>query len=76
MSFKQDTEYGVICSEFTSSLLSELCESKNGIQTGPFGSQLHNKDYVEKGTPIITVEPALFTNKYLTSISPYITKVL
>jgi len=27
-----------------------------GVQTGPFGSQLHNKDYVEYGTPIITVE--------------------
>lgn len=26
------------------------------IQTGPFGSQLHEKDYVEKGVPIITVE--------------------
>ena len=26
------------------------------IQTGPFGSQLHNNDYVEKGTPIVTVE--------------------
>lgn len=26
------------------------------IQTGPFGSQLHSKDYVVKGTPIITVE--------------------
>lgn len=26
------------------------------IQTGPFGSQLHQKDYVKKGTPIITVE--------------------
>lgn len=26
------------------------------IQTGPFGSQLHNKDYVDVGTPIITVE--------------------
>ena len=26
------------------------------IQTGPFGSQLHNKDYVQKGTPIVTVE--------------------
>ena len=26
------------------------------IQTGPFGSQLHNEDYVESGTPIITVE--------------------
>ena len=25
-------------------------------QTGPFGSQLHNEDYVESGTPIITVE--------------------
>lgn len=26
------------------------------VQTGPFGSQLHNEDYVSSGTPIITVE--------------------
>lgn len=26
------------------------------IQTGPFGSQLHQKDYVVDGTPIVTVE--------------------
>ncbi|WP_293790462.1 restriction endonuclease subunit S [uncultured Corynebacterium sp.] len=26
------------------------------IQTGPFGSQLHQKDYVDVGIPIITVE--------------------
>lgn len=26
------------------------------IQTGPFGSQLHQRDYVDVGTPIITVE--------------------
>jgi type I restriction enzyme S subunit len=26
------------------------------VQTGPFGSQLHNKDYVLIGTPIVTVE--------------------
>lgn len=26
------------------------------VQTGPFGSQLHNKDYVLRGTPIVTVE--------------------
>ena len=26
------------------------------VQTGPFGSQLHNADYVKEGTPIITVE--------------------
>ena len=26
------------------------------IQTGPFGSQLHKEDYVENGTPIVTVE--------------------
>ena len=26
------------------------------IQTGPFGSQLHNKDYATKGFPIVTVE--------------------
>lgn len=26
------------------------------VQTGPFGSQLHNSDYVKYGTPIVTVE--------------------
>ena len=26
------------------------------IQTGPFGSQLHNKDYALVGSPIVTVE--------------------
>lgn len=26
------------------------------VQTGPFGSQLHQSDYVSEGTPIITVE--------------------
>ena len=26
------------------------------IQTGPFGSQLHQEDYVDNGTPIVTVE--------------------
>lgn len=26
------------------------------IQTGPFGSQLHKEDYVDIGTPIVTVE--------------------
>ena len=26
------------------------------VQTGPFGSQLHQKDYVLNGTPIVTVE--------------------
>lgn len=26
------------------------------IQTGPFGSQLHNNDYADEGSPIVTVE--------------------
>ena len=32
--------------------LGEIAE----VQTGPFGSQLHMKDYKKVGTPIITVE--------------------
>lgn len=28
----------------------------SAVQTGPFGSQLHSSDYVDSGTPIITVE--------------------
>ena len=36
--------------------LKNICLRECGIQTGPFGSQLHQKDYVSSGTPIITVE--------------------
>ena len=32
--------------------LSDIAE----VQTGPFGSQLHNEDYATVGTPIVTVE--------------------
>jgi type I restriction enzyme S subunit len=36
--------------------LEDVCVDLNGIQTGPFGSLLHKKDYLKLGTPIITVE--------------------
>ena len=42
------------------------------IQTGPFGSQLHKEDYVETGTPIVTVEHLgnrVFTEQNLPRIS-------
>lgn len=39
-------------SEFIAKPLSDLAD----IQTGPFGSQLHKEDYVQTGTPIVTVE--------------------
>lgn len=35
------------------------------VQTGPFGSQLHKENYVNKGTPIVTVEH--LGNKWFTS---------
>ena len=38
--------------KFDTIKLSELA----AIQTGPFGSQLHKKDYVVHGTPVVTVE--------------------
>lgn len=42
------------------------------IQTGPFGSQLHKEDYVETGTPIVTVEhlgKRVFTEQNLPRVS-------
>lgn len=39
-------------SEWETVTLGEVAD----VQTGPFGSQLHQKDYVSVGTPIITVE--------------------
>lgn len=48
-------------------------------QTGPFGSQLHEKDYVEIGTPIVTVEhlgETGFTRQNLPFVSEEDTKRL
>jgi len=42
------------------------------IQTGPFGSQLHKEDYVNNGTPIVTVEHLgnrVFTKQNLPKVS-------
>ena len=50
------TVYGLFSSCFMEGSLEDLCASDSGIQTGPFGSQLHQQDYVSVGTPIITVE--------------------
>ena len=52
----QSTPYGFIDASRTIRKLFEVCVPKDGIQTGPFGSQLHSSDYVADGTPIITVE--------------------
>ena len=48
--------YGDIEPDIVESRLADLCDSTGGVQTGPFGSQLHKRDYVPHGTPIITVE--------------------
>jgi type I restriction enzyme S subunit len=50
-----ETVYGLMPSQLSCASLKDLCVHA-GIQTGPFGSQLHQEDYVQNGTPIITVE--------------------
>jgi type I restriction enzyme S subunit len=52
----RETIYGVFPVDFIEESLANLCDRVDGIQTGPFGSQLHQRDYVPIGTPIITVE--------------------
>ncbi|MFZ2172239.1 MAG: restriction endonuclease subunit S [Methylococcaceae bacterium] len=49
--YKQ-TEVGVIPVDWEVKTVGEISE----VKTGPFGSALHEKDYVADGTPIITVE--------------------
>ena len=51
-----ETMYGKSATRFVEDRLQNLCDPDAGIQTGPFGSQLHQEDYVSVGTPIITVE--------------------
>ena len=52
----RETIYGILRADFSENSLANLCHEDNGVQTGPFGSQLHQKDYVPVGTPILTVE--------------------
>jgi type I restriction enzyme S subunit len=33
--------------------LEKVCIERNGIQTGPFGSQLHKADYSDDGVPVV-----------------------
>lgn len=47
-----DTLDGPIPQGWAWAQLSDLCEPKNGIQTGPFGSQLHQEDYSAEGVPV------------------------
>ncbi|MBB5321088.1 restriction endonuclease subunit S [Marinobacter oulmenensis] len=40
--------------EFVDNTLGEVCQDSGGIiQTGPFGSQLHQSDYSETGIPVV-----------------------
>jgi len=47
-----ETKVGIIPEDWAVKKLAEVSD----IKTGPFGSALHQKDYVQEGTPIITVE--------------------
>ncbi len=67
-----DSPYGRFSSDFCFDLLSNLCDANAGIQTGPFGTQLHHEDYVQIGTPIITVEH-LDENRILHANTPKVT---
>ena len=53
----KDLPLGRIPREWKVEKLGEICRRTGGsVQTGPFGSQLHAKDYKDRGIPIITVE--------------------
>ena len=42
----QITDYGPMADYFECASLGSLCIDDGGVQTGPFGSQLHQEDYV------------------------------
>ncbi len=48
----QETEVGLLPKDWSFAPISQIAD----VKTGPFGSALHQKDYVDDGTPIITVE--------------------
>ena len=67
----RETVYGRFSADSLVDSLSNLCVTRSGIQTGPFGSQLHQRDYVPVGTPIITVEH-LGQNRITTQDLPHV----
>jgi type I restriction enzyme S subunit len=69
----QSTVYGDFAADYESNRLADICNRKDGVQTGPFGSQLHQEDYVLEGTPIITVEH-LDDNRILHSDVPCVSE--
>ena len=66
-----ETVYGMFPSAFAEAPLGSLCNDDDGIRTGPFGSQLHQRDYVAEGTPIVTVEH-LGENRITYQNMPYV----
>ena len=67
----RESVYGLFPTDFHEATLGSLCNDGDGIQTGPFGSQLHQRDYVATGTPIITVEH-LGDNRVIHRDMPYV----
>ena len=43
----------VACESWPMALLQDVCVKDGGIQTGPFGSQLHQSDYSDDGVPVV-----------------------
>ena len=48
-----ESEMGLIPEGWRVDPLEKVCPSKDGIQTGPFGSQLHKSDYSSEGVPVL-----------------------
>lgn len=48
-----DSPLGQIPEGWNTLTLKDVCAEKKGIQTGPFGSQLHKSDYTDDGTPVV-----------------------
>lgn len=71
---RRATPYGPFPAGYLECPLIALCVPEGGVQTGPFGSQLHKRDYVEVGTPIITVEH-LGDNRILHDATPKVSDV-
>lgn len=65
------TAKGEIAANWSIKKLEDVCVNPSGILTGPFGSQLHEDDYQESGTPIITVEH-LVDNRIQRNNLPYV----
>jgi len=64
-----DSEFGPLPASWRTLALAQAVVEPDGLQTGPFGSQLHASDYVAEGVPVVMPKDMIDGRVDVTSIA-------